>query len=565
MDLSFLQDLGTKLIEQPKFEKIIGKTAGKEFAKVLKDLVSDLKEQQEIVEESISGIGIEPNQDENLNVEQQSLKNSELKNKAKSKVKVKIQEIKRKIELLKQQNIPRFETYTVNGRIYDSQTATPLKGVKVSLGIDAASLGVPPLEGDVGVNLPKEISALNVDIKLATDFRVYTPLPILTAKLPPTTTDKDGYYSITFKALVLGIEDDNNNGEKRELTSILGLGLNFQKPKYLPTSTSLITLNNKIKKDISTKGLFNIDQAAELAKDEFNNTIYAAGQRISSFGLEIAEKVLIGRKKSVQKVTNLLTQKLIPLLIGILLTFAISKPSQMEQAVCPSPQNLKDAIARRNRAIRQINQIFTSVIINTGLAAVFLVLTNSLFATRMNLDALPFPMSFGTPPAKDFGGLAGSITYNVIAALQRIDDLLEELEDINKTLNKQVIISLAFLIAGLIIAKLLIKAIDKSISKCAQDKIDSGEITLEELREELNDLEAENEEQGLATIGKVNGFDIVVIEGKNVVGSITPRQAIAKNSDGVIQLRGEQSFSATDQVLINELAFYIKSNNLKAF
>ena len=25
MDLSFLQDLGTKLIEQPKFEKIIGK------------------------------------------------------------------------------------------------------------------------------------------------------------------------------------------------------------------------------------------------------------------------------------------------------------------------------------------------------------------------------------------------------------------------------------------------------------------------------------------------------------------------------------------------------------
>ena len=85
MDLSFLQDLGTKLIEQPKFEKIIGKTAGKEFAKVLKDLVSDLKEQQGIVEESISGIGIEPNQDENLNVEQQSLKNSELKNKAKPK------------------------------------------------------------------------------------------------------------------------------------------------------------------------------------------------------------------------------------------------------------------------------------------------------------------------------------------------------------------------------------------------------------------------------------------------------------------------------------------------
>jgi len=126
------------------------------------------------------------------------------------------------------------------------------------------------------------------------------------------------------------------------------------------------------------------------------------------------------------------------------------------------------------------------------------------------------------------------------------------------------IISLGFLIAGLIICRILLKAIDESISKCAQDKIDSGEITLVELREEIRNLDSVNEEQGL-NVGKVNGFEIIVIEGKNVVGSITPRQAIAKNRDGVIQLRGEESFSATDQVLINELAFYIKSNNLKAF
>jgi hypothetical protein len=52
---------------------------------------------------------------------------------------------------------------------------------------------------------------------------------------------------------------------------------------------------------------------------------------------------------------------------------------------------------------------------------------------------------------------------------------------------------------------------------------------------------------------------------KNTVGSLKRRFATAKNKQGVIQLRGEPSFSATDQILIDELAFYITSNNLKAF
>ena len=310
--------------------------------------------------------------------------------------------------------------------------------------------------------------------------------------------------------------------------------------------------------------MFNIDVAAQKAKDEINNTIYAVGQRLSSIGLEIVEKILIARKKSVQNVVNLLTQKLIPVIISILLYFAITKPSQLNDAVCPSPEKLKEAIEKRNKIIRQINQVYTAIIVNTGLAALFIIISQALLSVRGSLDGLAFPMSIGTPPAKDFGGLASSITYNVIAALQRIDDLLEDLEKQNKKLNKQLLISMGFLIAGLIICRILLKAIDEGISKCAQDQIDSGEITLVELREEIRNLDSENEEQGL-NIGKVNGFEITVIEGKNVVGSITPRQAIAKNSDGVIQLRGEQSFSATDQVLINELAFYIKSNNLKAF
>jgi precorrin-6B methylase 1 len=52
---------------------------------------------------------------------------------------------------------------------------------------------------------------------------------------------------------------------------------------------------------------------------------------------------------------------------------------------------------------------------------------------------------------------------------------------------------------------------------------------------------------------------------QNAVGKLKRRQAVGKNSQGIILVKGDPSFSSSDQILINELAFYIQSNNLKAF
>ncbi len=46
--------------------------------------------------------------------------------------------------------------------------------------------------------------------------------------------------------------------------------------------------------------------------------------------------------------------------------------------------------------------------------------------------------------------------------------------------------------------------------------------------------------------------------------SIKRKRGIAKNPNGVVMLKGEWSFSSNDQILIDELTFYIKQNNLKA-
>ena len=45
--------------------------------------------------------------------------------------------------------------------------------------------------------------------------------------------------------------------------------------------------------------------------------------------------------------------------------------------------------------------------------------------------------------------------------------------------------------------------------------------------------------------------------------SLKRKRAKATNKQGVIMLRGEYSFSSIDQILIDELVFYIQQNNLK--
>ena len=91
------------------------------------------------------------------------------------------------------------------------------------------------------------------------------------------------------------------------------------------------------------------------------------------------------------------------------------------------------------------------------------------------------------------------------------------------------------------------------------------DFTQEEINNELLAIGAQEEEDGNPVLTDVNGFNMSVQPvPKTEVGSIVKRQAVAKDSKGIIILKGEPSFSASDQILIDELAFYITSNNLKA-
>ena len=84
--------------------------------------------------------------------------------------------------------------------------------------------------------------------------------------------------------------------------------------------------------------------------------------------------------------------------------------------------------------------------------------------------------------------------------------------------------------------------------------------------QELLDIAEEEAEDGNPIVGNVNGFILSVeTDNSNPVGTLKRRFAVAKDTRGITLLKGEPSFSSSDQILIDELVFYIQQNNLKAF
>ena len=96
-------------------------------------------------------------------------------------------------------------------------------------------------------------------------------------------------------------------------------------------------------------------------------------------------------------------------------------------------------------------------------------------------------------------------------------------------------------------------------------KIEINTTLLELNNQQQSQLELNNQQQPQSTQQniQINGFNFGV-ETEPTTNNLKRKRAIAKNDQGVILLRGEYSFSSSDQILINELVFYIQTNNLKA-
>ena len=384
--------------------------------------------------------------------------------------------------------VPVLEKFKVKGRVYDKTTNTPIDKAKIT---PVLALGKHVRTDDKG------------------QFTIELELPILPANN---------------KALVQS-------------------QLLVNKDEYLPTNLEVLTRERIVKTDIKTKPLINLEKAAEEAANEARQFISNKVEDAKKIALSVFEVVVEVRRAAIYKMMNDVLFKLVPLSIQMLLIFGITKPKDLEKAQCPTPSQLQRAINTRNKIVRQLNQIYKMIAINTALAIVFNIIAAKLKEVDLTLGGTPVILGFP------------------ILIIQKVRELLQKIIDDNKGLNIQLLVALIFLVAALLLLNLILKALDKLIFRCTDD------AQLEEIDSEFRKMaKLQESEDAVSTTNNVNGFTLEVQEiDKNSVSGVKRKQAVGKDSKGVVLVKGEPSFSAGDTVLINELAFYIQSNDLKAY
>lgn len=447
------------------------------------------------------------------------------------------------------QNKPVINTFVTKGRVYDKQTNEPLKGVDIKF-----------IEVLYPIKSEKVIKTRKVVVKEEKNKEGEEKKDTLRQRfnIPPKTekeeyevteykfdengnrevkTDSNGEFEIRFGVPVLPSLPNVVLGQPKFLYTIDG---------YAPQQQTIVTGNGEVLSNLPPVGLVNINLAAEIAAAELKNEANKVIQKVSGLVLDPIERSIVVVKNSVLTVTSSIQNKLFPLAIGLLVIFGITKLAQSGEEKCPSNALLKLAIKRRNSIVKQLNNIYKVIAINTALVAVFLAVSAAFKAGKLSIFSTPAP----------------TVVYPIVAALEGIKELFDKFEKANKDLRKALIIALVFLIASLVIILRYLKKIDELIERCAGG--DEG-LEMTEINNELLAIGKESVEQGNPVVTNVNGFEIsVVVDQQSKTGELYKRRAIGKNSAGVTIVKGEGSFSAEDQILIDELSFYIIQNNLKA-
>jgi len=256
-------------------------------------------------------------------------------------------------------------------------------------------------------------------------------------------------------------------------------------------------------------------------------------------------------QKRLDKQIENLKVTLIPMVIGIVSQFGMTQANELaqkslqeiqnkftEDGECPSQDNLLKLIKKKNTIVKQLKNILTiinSTTTSLGITSGIITTTKIALTTAEAIPSIYNP----TPPG----------------IIKKLD----------KTLNTLSATSSGFL-ATLTLLKQVLKQVidllsllDILVQTCSPQNDENNET----LPKELIELTQQQSQQSSPVVTNINGFEMG-IEIEPTTNPLKRKRATAKNKQGVIMLRGEYSFSSIDQILIDELVFYIQQNNLKA-
>jgi hypothetical protein len=242
---------------------------------------------------------------------------------------------------------------------------------------------------------------------------------------------------------------------------------------------------------------------------------------------------------------NTLKNTLIPAVLTMVAGFGLTQvsdykldqlPKLLEQSSCPTLPELTNLINRKNKLVKQLNNSLK--VIDTT--------TKALGITGGVIQALEIALK-----------LQVAITIPVPPAVNEANRILDKRISQLKSVNAGILSILIILRQVLTQALQLLNLLDKLVQKCYPDA-EQERVSLE-----LTALTVQQSIQTSPVVTNVNGFEMGV-ETENSPNTLKRRRAIARNKQGVVILQGEWSFSSIDQILIDELVFYIQQNDLKA-
>ena len=221
--------------------------------------------------------------------------------------------------------------------------------------------------------------------------------------------------------------------------------------------------------------------------------------------------------------------------------------------VCPSKEEILDAIKKRNQLVRQLNNIYKIV---RTISKVLKITSALILGFKIAFRILKF-----APIARPSGLIADSL-----AGIKR------RLEVAGIVVN---ILTVTAVIIGATLARIidLLNSLDFLIKECSEEVDENGEFTIPfaTINEELNNFVDASTGQTEDIIDPLTGnplpykgFTFEIKQDVSQDFQYPKRFAIARNVQGIQVLRSESSFASSPEILIEELKFVIDRDNLRA-
>jgi hypothetical protein len=280
-------------------------------------------------------------------------------------------------------------------------------------------------------------------------------------------------------------------------------------------------------------------------KDSTKNDITKAGQFKEE---DIKSLVKVNTTfESIQqkKLNNLLVDiqtRLLPYVITLISKFGVTNLEKVinEQQIYikTCPVGLLDIVNKKNKLVKQLNNIYKTIDAVTKALGIISGFLTVIEAASILIPLIPLP----SPPAVP-------ILY---------EKLLEQIKKYNR-ISVTTLVVLNIIKSNLLITIKYLGFLDTLILDCSKE-LGVDNLVFEQLNEDLLKIELQTPNP---TISQINGF-IMGVETENTTNTLKRKRAFAKNSQGVVLLLGEWSYSSIEQILIDELAYYIQVNDLKA-